>query len=707
MCGTANKVESVFCLSCGSRLVPLTAAAAPEKPQPVASPIKGLSLPARESPGELPAELQKLEAELAEPEEKDTATGIDALRVTPEVEDGVPPAEEEEVPDWLSAVQPGTPSQSAGAKVEAEIEPAAEMPSWLQKLRPVAVPEESDETTDVPVVQVPDWLTVAASTKQEPAAKEPQPEASAETSEIPIEQVPDWLTTAAPLKPEPALQEPEPEESKTEAPLQAELPTPIAELPTPIVEEPVATPVAEEEIPAWLLELKPRSAESQEAAVVEPFKSAEPLLESLESQIPSDLTTEVPASVLSTQPSFSTISDDDIPDWLRTTPPAPVVGGEPIEIPLAIETPPSIQPALPEEVPDWLASLKPKEQLVEDDALESTGPLAGLRGVLPLALAVAEPHAPRKSTATVVQGDSGNLFESILAVPRFAGAVPAVSKRRGLTMRPLIYLLMALAVLIPFFIPSDLANSSVDISNPLVTNFYDTVQALPANSTALVSFDYDPSQASEMDLQAKAIVQHLIKRRVKIIAMSTLPTGAPIAQKILDAAAGSATNYAYGTNYLNLGYRAGYEAGLSQLATGGFQATAKDFSQNQALSTVTAFANVKTLRDIAVVIELAGSEDPLKMWMEQVQPSAGVKIIAGVSASVEPKARAYHDTPNKQLAAVVSGLIGAAQYEVLTNQPSLALTSLNAQSVAQLTLVLIIVLSNLIFWVSRRQRRNV
>jgi len=167
------------------------------------------------------------------------------------------------------------------------------------------------------------------------------------------------------------------------------------------------------------------------------------------------------------------------------------------------------------------------------------------------------------------------------------------------------------------------------------------------------------------------------------------------------------TNYVYGTNYLNLGYWAGYEAGLSQLAAGGFQATAKDFSQNQALSTFTAFANVKTLRDIAVVIELAGSEDPLKMWMEQVQPSGSVKIIAGVSASVEPKARAYHDTPNNQLAAVVSGLIGAAQYEVLTSQTGLALTSLNAQSVAQLTLVLIVVLGNIVFWISHRQRRNV
>jgi len=701
MCATPNKVESVFCLSCGARLVPLTVASAPEKPRPAASPIKGLSLPARESPGELPAELQKLEAELAEPEEKDTATWLDTLRATSATVESAPPAEataeeKEDVPDWLSVVQSGTPAQPAEAKKEAEIEPAAEMPAWLSKLRPAAIPEESGDAISAPVAQVPDWLRAATPEKQAAIPEEPPLQASStETPETPVEHEPDWLTASASTQQEPVSKEPE-LESKTEEPA------------APTIQVPPPTPVAEEEIPAWLLELKPQSAELREPAGGETVKPTEPLLESL--QVPADLMsgqTSISARP-APSPSLSTISDDDIPDWLRTAPSAPAVNVEPIQMPAGAEPPPAIQPALPEEVPDWLASLKPKEQPLEDETIESSGPLAGMRGILPLALAVAEPHQPPQMASTVVKGDSGKLFESILAAPQFDAAHPAVaSKRRVWTMRPLIYLLMALAVLIPFFIPSDLASSSVDLSNPLVTNFYDTVQALPANSTVLVSFDYDPSQSSEMDLQAKAIVQHLIKRRIKIIALSTLATGVPIAQKILDAAASNTTNYAYGTNYLNLGYRAGYEAGLSQLAAGGFQPTAKDFSKNQSLSTFTSFANVKTLRDVAVVIELAGSEDALKMWMEQVQPNAGVKIIAGVSASVEPKARAYHDTPNKQLAAVVSGLIGAAQYEVLTNQAGLALTSLNAQSAAQLTLVLIIGLGNIVFWISHRPRRNV
>jgi tetrahydromethanopterin S-methyltransferase subunit D len=85
--------------------------------------------------------------------------------------------------------------------------------------------------------------------------------------------------------------------------------------------------------------------------------------------------------------------------------------------------------------------------------------------------------------------------------------------------------------------------------------------------------------------------------------------------------------------------------------------------------------------------------------MEQVQPRAGVKIAAGVSAAVEPRARTYRNT--NQLVALLSGLVGAAQYEVLSNQRGLAVISAGAQSTAQLVLIGLIVLGNLVYWFSR------
>ena len=264
-----------------------------------------------------------------------------------------------------------------------------------------------------------------------------------------------------------------------------------------------------------------------------------------------------------------------------------------------------------------------------------------------------------------------------------------------------IYLLLLLAVLVPFLIPTDWASSGLSIAGTPAAEFFDTLQTLPPNSVVVVSFDYDPSQAGEMDLIAKSIARHLVQRRVNVIALSTLDTGAPIARRVLDEVARDTKNYTYGANYVNLGFLPGREAGLANLATTGLSLISRDWVLNQPLVIFPATQNVRTLRDVRLVIELAGSDDALKAWMEQVGPRVGVPIVAGVSASVEPRARAYHDTPSKQLAAMVSGLVGAAQYEVLTNQPGLAVISVNAQSAAQLLLAGLAIFGTLVFWFTR------
>jgi hypothetical protein len=275
-------------------------------------------------------------------------------------------------------------------------------------------------------------------------------------------------------------------------------------------------------------------------------------------------------------------------------------------------------------------------------------------------------------------------------------------------MKPprLISLLLLSVVLVPFFIPSNWANSAVSIAGAPAAEFYDTLQSLPANSLVVLAFDYDPSQAGEMDLIAKAVVRHLMQRRVNVITLSTLDTGAPLARRIMDEVTRDVKNYVYGTNYVNLGFLPGHEAGLANLATTGFAIIPRDWILNQPLDNFPITRNVRTLRDVRLVIELAGSDDALRAWVEQVQPRVDVPLVAGVSAAVEPKARAYHDTPAKQIAAMVSGLVGAAQYEVLSNQPGLALVSVNAQSAAQLLLASLAIVGTLAFWTSRIFKRD-
>ena len=284
--------------------------------------------------------------------------------------------------------------------------------------------------------------------------------------------------------------------------------------------------------------------------------------------------------------------------------------------------------------------------------METSGPLAGLRGVLPLASAIIEPHAPPKPAPPSPYKETAHIFESILAAPAIAPTVPAAKpKRRVWTMRPLIYVLMVLAVLIPFFVP-DIANSSV----PHLWH------------TGGRFLRYDSSLAAEFDCRVVVRLRSGQRRRNGFAGERARapsddqarqdcgdqhagPTGAQIAQRVLDNAARASGNYTYGTNYLNLGYVPGQEAGLAQLATAGFAPTTQRLSQEIKRSTnIPTFVNIQNWRNVALLIELAGSAEPLQKWMEQVQPRAGVKIAAGVSAAVEPRARTYRNA--KQLVAI-------------------------------------------------------
>lgn len=696
MCSTPNTVENVFCSKCGARLVPLSVAPTAEKTPPPA-PIKGLSLPAKSAEPAAPA--AKEEPKPAPVDETQSGDWLARLRaITPE----------EETPE-----QPITaPSPEPTAPMREPAPASEETPTWLARLRTAPPVEEAAPTEPTPPraeapeiaeEDLPDWLRSTPAPPAQPAAPVPAEETPSwmarsrgepergETASPAVskDEIPDWLrdSSAAPTT-EPAA--PTVEEPDWFKPV-----TNVPQVPPPV-------PATEAGMPDWLKSLKPKEEETPAPVETAPggvVSPGEELLESLEAAAPTALPTEAETLAWFSETPRAEVSEEEyLPDWLRTPPPGET-GAAPVETPA--EVAPAVEPTA--QVPEWIAALKPVEQPVpgafEGGPVETSGPLAGLRGVLPLATAIIEPHAPPKPVPPSPFKKTAHIFESILTAPAIAPTVPAAKpKRRAWTMRPLIYLLMVLAVLIPFFVP-DIASSSLRTYGTPAADFYDAIQTLPPNVLVVLSFDYDPGGAGEMDLQASALVRHLMQRRAKIAAISTLEVGPQIAQRVLDNAARAAGNYAYGTNYLNLGYVPGQEAGLAQLATAGFAPTTRDFSRNQTLDKYPEFGNIRNWRNVALLIELAGSAEPLQKWMEQVQPRAGVKIAAGVSASVEPRARMYRDA--RQLTGFVSGLIGAAQYEILSNQRGLAVISAGAQSLAQLVLVGIILLGNLVYWVSR------
>jgi Double zinc ribbon len=593
----------------------------------------------------------------------------------------LPPEAEAELPDWL-----GTWDEAQAATVpESQASPAestsAELPEWLHESAPdqtSTTPVEAtalDEGHSAPDDDATFIQSTAAFLHQDAEAgrgADVRPVASAALP--PSEELPDWLREAAPsteILPIAAASEPESEdlpdwlsefapELAAKAPPQAEAIAPTAEAESAALGAAAPNvPSEESATPDWVRELEPPREAAEDASLA---------LEKAELE--------------------------ELPDWLREPNAQPDESGQ--EYTPRVRAEETQTPAFTQEIPAWAEQMRPLQETPE-----AAGPIAGMMGVLPNALAVVEPHKAAESAAPRVNG--GRIFESVLAAPATAPAsVPATTRRARGAVPRWIYAVMLLAALVALFLPTDWAGLGLAVNNSTPTaGFYDRLQALAPGSTVLLAFDYETGQAVELDPAARVIVGDLARRQVNVVALSTLPVGAQLAQNILNETARQNTQWQPGRNFVNVGYIPGAEAGLRRLAENWPAADQLDF-ENQPLGLSPLAAHVKGLRDFALVIEFAGSDKNLQWWMEQVQPRHETTFVAAVSAAADASARNYRDA--KQLAAFLRGMQGAAEYELFLNQPGLTVRLMDAQSILHVVLFALIVVGNLAFvleWLKR------
>lgn len=419
--------------------------------------------------------------------------------------------------------------------------------------------------------------------------------------------------------------------------------------------------------------------EFADVSEAEPEEAMPPWLEKLR---------ELPSEEAASEEEATRLAPGELPDWLEVPPEFEEVlsaAGRAVEeegVPRA-------------EIPSWLEALRPAEEegVAEPGELggppERTGLLKGIRGTLGIEPILAIP--PRAASLPAFSApphayEHAEVFDKVVREPARPSA--EVVRPRSLetlvasTMRWIIYLIVATAVVVPILLGSNWAEANMPVTASTIA-MYDAIEDLPADSVVLVSHDYDPGVAGEMIPQAKAVVGHLMRRQVRLINVSLTPEGARLSREVVDEVA-EAHGYEYGDDYLSLGYVVGVEAGLRSIVEGFGGPGGTDF--------------VDRIEDVALVVEFAGAPEYVRLWLEQVQAPYGVPMVAGVSATADPFARPYYrNQAQHQLLGLMTGLVGAAEYERRAGHPGLALASMDSQSMAHIAIVLLVLVGNLAY----------
>jgi len=620
-------------------------------------------------PPPTPAGIPDWLQEIAPPEAAAPETAPPAAETAPEEPaPEIPALAPAGIPDWLQEIAPpeaATPEAAPPAAETAPEEPApeipalapAEIPDWLQEIAPPeaaapeaappaaeTAPEEPAPEIPAPVpAEIPDWLQEiappeAAAPEAAPPAAETAPEKLAPEIPAPVPaEIPDWLQKIAP--PEAAAPEvvlPAAEIMPAEAPTEETAPPP----PLPFIGTP---PPIVAEIPEWLREIAP-----EEEAIPEAAPPAPPAVE-----FPTEAETiEAPEWLAELQAEPAPPSAPSVPAFEGVTPSLPPEPG----IGMA-----EVEGLARAEIPDWLKALRPRpeaaEAAAEEEAVETEGPLQGLRGVLPPAPAIEVPPV-RESTLPAGVSEASlaraQLLQNLLARP--AEMPRPEVRKRGVSIgeriqRWLVAAVLLVAIggmLIPPLVGFNIPTLTQPTTPPGAIRLYNVAQGVSAGDTILVAFEYGPPEADELNLVAEPILRHLLDQGARISVVSTQPEGLTVAAGLLSDIVASEERYTE-KQYTLVGYRPGGATGVSQLLTNLY---------------IPHKGETEGDTHPRLILVLTAQPAPLRWWVEQTRALGDMySIVAGVSAALEPAASPYLDASAGQLEGTINGLSGAAAYE--------------------------------------------
>ncbi|MCJ7623591.1 MAG: hypothetical protein MUO76_08800 [Anaerolineaceae bacterium] len=601
----------------------------------------------------------------------------------------VVPENGDELPAWLG-FEDGKESEVVERSPETVMPLEDVLPVWLSDF-------DASETTDGRLSDaedaLPQWLqdeknheeteekTLIAAASED---ARPQDGIKAEQSvpEIPVseeEKLPEWLRLEGYEKPEdPGISLFVSEQDDLDEWLGEPQDETIIEKPLKPAETVELT--AADEIIAETVE----TASDDKPVGVSPFEGVELAgwMSEVQEEISSeDSSSETQEAVLQEKSQEHPFASEEFPDWfLEGSQDEPIekTGEEPEldadEIELA-------------QLPGWLAAMRPLDvvptgdlELLDDKKIEQSGPLAGMRAVIPAEGLVTRYRKPPiysvKLQVTDKQRAHATMLESVLEESRRSPEKGASRKKPSLNlMRIIIGVLLIAVVLLSLF--TDLQGSPLgDIpTTGEIWKFVDQVENVPVGRPVLVAVDFDPGFFGEMRFLATGVLRRLMMREIRIVTVSTVPAGPVLAEGLKSAAlelsTGHVDRYSHSDWFLNLGYLPGGVASLQEFAVRPKQAISVGMSAETGYQNVwesQILKEISGVADFGLVLLVTGNVDTGRAWIEQVQPALNdVPFLMIASAQAAPLFEPY--VQSGQIQAMLSGLADGLSYDEITKQP--------------------------------------
>ncbi len=245
-------------------------------------------------------------------------------------------------------------------------------------------------------------------------------------------------------------------------------------------------------------------------------------------------------------------------------------------------------------------------------------------------------------------------------------------------------------VIVPLGLPAPMSEATVNAYNVLV--------ALKPNDIICITFDYAGGSAAELYPQNVVILKHALSLNLRVVAVSFTVGGPDLADLCFaEAGWGSKT---YGVDYVNLGFIAGSETGMSSFVKDVQATVAADF-KGTPIGQIPLMNDVKNINSFKyLAFTTSTSQD---MYVRQFS-GKGVPIIGCIQSLYFSVMQVY--VGSGQIVGFLNGLRGSAEYEIMIKQLGVGAISMDQASITHWYAVGILIIGNIAFYLTRKTRQS-
>ncbi|MBD3221772.1 hypothetical protein GF314_11080 [bacterium] len=240
-----------------------------------------------------------------------------------------------------------------------------------------------------------------------------------------------------------------------------------------------------------------------------------------------------------------------------------------------------------------------------------------------------------------------------------------------------------------------------DQPSVFVRPVFERIERLEPGQSVLVSLDYSPVSAPEIEPMAFAITRHVLLRGAHPVFVTLFPEGPAMYERLrVEVLERDFPELVAGRDWTMLGYKAGGRMVINAMRQEMAAMFAGD-AEGRRLGDLPGLRGYRRLGDFPLVVSLSSGTPGLKEWILYGGDPSGVPVVGGCTGIGTPEYLAYFPS---QLQGILGGLKGASEYEAALADrhpgagfPRRAGRVMGPQTVAHVVILLFLVLGNVAY----------